>query len=219
MSFDLKFKHALILFSMYLGAAFCSVSHALDDRDVLFLSDLDKKESVFDVDTTPQNKANPEKDMLELTDKKNRQKAAGSTVENSPRKFLLQSIAKENSTEAFLNRNYINPQDRMLLEEKKLYNLDVSREEGQKIISGPAPLNTSRENSLSSSFSSSYNLKPRDKKEEFVSYKDKDYKKELEKVEREKARLAEEMKKKSESNYESQAESLRGNFFKKNNRK
>ena len=71
-------------------------------------------------------------DLDDLFDRAKEHKIKNNDGNLTPRKFLLKSKAEDNNFQAVLFRNIPEPVDEILVTEKQLYNIDKSREAGER---------------------------------------------------------------------------------------
>lgn len=110
-------------------------------------------------------------DLDDLFDRAKEHKIKNNDGNLTPRKFLLKSKAEDNNFQAVLFRNIPEPVDEILVTEKQLYNIDKSREAGERKMN-KKNINVSAESSLSASFSKNPNVK---KKNIYLEENPKDY--------------------------------------------
>lgn len=106
----------------------CAQTEVLEDEDVLFSQDLDpdlvEENSHLSADESIKDVARIAKERQDDSDDENL----------SPRDFLLRAKAKSAAVNAILHRNYKEPEDEFLKEEKKLFNADMARMNGGSIL-------------------------------------------------------------------------------------
>lgn|SRR5574344_1299896 len=139
--------------------AFANTTNS-QDADVLFSQDLDP-------DLIDENNRLSAYESIKDVVKIAKERQDESDVDNlSPRDFLLRSKAKSAAVNAILHRNYKEPEDEILKEEKKLFNADMARMNGSAILSGKNKANSgfSASTMLEAGLSSSFDKKNRKKK-------------------------------------------------------